>query len=129
MNPQLDKGLTQLNYYSLQDRTKNILLADRLLVTNSFWQRAAGLMGRKELRQGEGLLLVPCNSIHTLFMRFSIDVLFLSRDFTVMKIVHKMPPWRPASVCRGAFQVVELGAGTVSVAGVAVGDQLAITLS
>jgi uncharacterized protein len=69
-----------------------------------------GLLGRSGLEQGEGLLLRPASSIHTFFMRFPIDVVFLGSDGRVLKVVPELAPWRTASA-RGAKAVVELPAG------------------
>src|ERR1700726_339790 len=82
-----------------------------------------GLIGREGLPAGEGLLLSPAPSIHTAFMRFSIDALFLDRDLRVLDIVESLPPWRVA-VKRRARSVLELPAGECARRGVEVGDRL-----
>ena len=66
----------------------------RAKVAKTFWQRFKGLMGRKALHKGEGMLILKCNSIHTCFMRFPIDATFLDRDDNVVKIVRNIRPWR-----------------------------------
>jgi uncharacterized protein len=92
-------------------------LADRPLV------RMRGLMGRSGLPAGEGLLLRPAPSIHTAFMRFPIDALFLDRSLRVVAVVERLQPWRTASK-RSARAVLELAAGEVARRGVRVGDRL-----
>jgi uncharacterized membrane protein (UPF0127 family) len=92
-------------------------LADRPLL------RMRGLLGRSGLPAGEGMLLTPAPSIHTAFMRFSIDALFLDRELRVIKIVEKLAPWRVASKAR-AHAVLELAAGESARRGVRVGDLL-----
>lgn len=92
-------------------------LADRPL------RRMRGLMGRRGLPAGEGMLLSPAPSIHTAFMRFPIDALFLDRDLRVLDIRASMPPWRVASK-RTARAVLELSAGECARRGVEVGDRL-----
>lgn len=92
-------------------------IADRTL------PRMRGLMGRRALPAGEGLLLRPAPSIHTAFMRFPIDALFLDRDLRVLAVVERLRPWRMASK-RGARAVLELSAGESSRRGVHVGDRL-----
>ena len=72
-----------------------------------------GLLGRKELPSGEGILLKPSGSIHTFFMRFPIDVVFLDRELRVVAIAPDVPPWRMRGA-RGAKAVVELAAGEAS---------------
>jgi uncharacterized membrane protein (UPF0127 family)/CheY-like chemotaxis protein len=83
-----------------------------------------GLLGRKYLRQGEGMVLRPGWSIHTAFMRFPIDAVFLDADQVVIKIEHEVGPWRTVS-CRGAREVVEMSAGECRRRGLEVGDRVA----
>jgi uncharacterized protein len=85
--------------------------------------RMRGLMGRRGLPAGEGLLLSPAPAIHTAFMRFPIDALFLDRDLQVLDIVERLGPWRVASK-RQARAVLELSAGECARRGVEVGDRL-----
>src|SRR5262249_33633177 len=81
-------------------------------------------MGRRQLGQDEGLLLRPSFSIHTAFMRFPMDAVFLDNDLVVIKIAETLRPFRTAS-CRGAREVVELSAGECARRGLAVGDRVA----
>lgn len=74
--------------------------------------RNKGLLGRRELTPDSALILAPCSSIHTFFMQFPIDVLFVNRQGVVLRTVHAMPPWRIALALR-AFAVVELPAGVL----------------
>ena len=85
--------------------------AVRAEAANSFLKRFLGLMGRKKLPQGQGLLLSPCSSIHMLFMHFPIDAVYLDRDYRIVKIVRRLPPWRGLSCCPGAHSCLELPAG------------------
>jgi uncharacterized membrane protein (UPF0127 family) len=85
--------------------------------------RMRGLMGRRVLPAGEGLLLTPAPSVHTGFMRFPIDVIFLDRELQVLKLVEELRPWRMAAA-RGARSVLELAPGEVARRGVEVGDVL-----
>jgi uncharacterized membrane protein (UPF0127 family) len=84
-----------------------------------------GLLGRADLPRGEGLLLRPAGSVHTAFMRFPIDVVFLDEDDCVLKVVHSVPPWRAVG-CRGAKAVVELPPGECSRRNLEPADELAI---
>jgi uncharacterized membrane protein (UPF0127 family) len=86
-------------------------------------RRMRGLIGRRGLPEGQGLLLRPAPAIHTGFMRFSVDALFLDRDLTVVDIVPRLDPWRVAS-SRHARSVLELAAGEAARRGVQVGDRL-----
>ena len=93
-------------------------------VADGPWSRMHGLIGSEPLAPGEGLLIVPCNSIHTHFMRFPIDVLYVNADQVVMAIDHSMPPWRLGRIHRGARFVLELPAGTAKATNTQVGDRL-----
>jgi uncharacterized membrane protein (UPF0127 family) len=82
-----------------------------------------GLLGRSGLEQKEGLLLKPCGSVHTLFMRFPIDVVFLDRDLSVVAVRPELVPWRTARA-RGAKVTLELAAGEAARLGIAPGVRL-----
>ncbi|MGQ9497001.1 MAG: DUF192 domain-containing protein [Desulfotomaculales bacterium] len=110
--------------YALVNITKDTLVAGRLVVADRFWRRMVGLLGSRRLPAGTGLLLTPCNAVHTMFMRYAIDVLFLAGDLTVLKAVTGLKPWRTAA-CRGASMVVELPSGIVAQTGTGAGDKLA----
>ncbi|MDP2371654.1 MAG: DUF192 domain-containing protein [Rhodoferax sp.] len=77
---------------------------------DTFLRRLAGLLAMAPLQSGEGLLLAPCASVHTAFMRYAIDVVFLDRAGVIQKIVPTLKPWRMAA-CVGAYQTLELAAG------------------
>ena len=85
--------------------------------------RNRGLLGRDSLPPGHALLIAPCTSIHTWFMRFPIDVIFVKRDGRVVKTRAAVPPWRLV-VALGAYAVVELPAGAIQQAGVSPQDRL-----
>ncbi len=82
-----------------------------------------GLLGRRYLNAGEALLLRPASAIHTAFMNFSIDALFLDRDGVVLHIAHDLAPWRAAAK-RGAATVLELSAGVARARGIEPGEKL-----
>jgi uncharacterized membrane protein (UPF0127 family) len=86
--------------------------------------RVRGLLGKSGLSDGEGLLIEPCSGVHTWFMRFPIDVVFLDKEGQVLRVVDSMPPYKAAPHVRGARSVLELPAGTVSRAGLVAGDRL-----
>jgi uncharacterized membrane protein (UPF0127 family)/CheY-like chemotaxis protein len=100
------------------------IVCERVVVADRAHRRMRGLLGRKYLRQGEGMVLRPGWSIHTAFMRFPIDAVFLDADQVVIKIEHDVGPWRTVS-CRGAREVVELPAGESHSRGLEVGDRVA----
>ena len=79
-------------------------------MATSWALRFRGLMGRKELPPGEGILLRPCASVHTMFMRFAIDVVFCDRDLRVLSVSAEVPKWR-LRAHRGAKVAIELATG------------------
>jgi uncharacterized protein len=106
-------------------RENGEVVCDRCVVADSPASRMRGLLGRSELRPGEGLLLRPASSIHTWFMRFPIDAVFLDRDWRVVGISDDIRPWRAAGR-RGAKAVLELPAGASSLHGLEIGDLLLV---
>jgi len=94
-------------------RENGDVVVDDCVVADSPPSRMKGLLGRSELRPGEGLLLRPASSIHTFFMRFPIDAVFLDKGLRVLRISDELRPWRAASR-RGAHAVLELAAGECS---------------
>lgn len=98
---------------------------ERCLVADRTLPRMRGLLGRSGLEAGEGLLLRPAASIHTHFMRFAIDVVFLDDTGRVVELRESLGPWRMARR-RGAKAVLELRAGEARRRGIAVGDVLTL---
>jgi uncharacterized membrane protein (UPF0127 family)/CheY-like chemotaxis protein len=99
------------------------VVCERGVVADRALSRMRGLLGRRQLPYGEGLLLEPAPAIHTAFMRFPIDVVFLDAYMRVIKIVESVPPWRSLAA-RRARSVLELAAGQATQRGVTVGDRL-----
>jgi uncharacterized membrane protein (UPF0127 family) len=105
--------------------TRGTVVCERMVIADRPARRMRGLLGRQSLPLGEGMLLAPTPSIHTAFMRFSIDVILMDGTFRVLKIVRELPAWRAASAHR-ARAVLELAAGEAERRGVAVSDQLGV---
>jgi uncharacterized protein len=99
------------------------VLCARCRIAKDPWARMRGLLGRRRLNEGEGILLRPASSVHTFFMLFPIDVVFLDREDTVVKVVPALRPWR-LTAARRAGRTLELGAGVCARAGLAVGERL-----
>jgi uncharacterized membrane protein (UPF0127 family) len=91
--------------------TKNVVLADRVEVANTPFKRLKGLLGRKRLDVGEGLIISPCSSIHTFFMRFPIDVIFLNKNNQVVAMANSLPSARLFGLPLKAKLVIELPQG------------------
>jgi len=96
-------------------------LATRLIAAFDSASRRQGLLGRGDLAAGDGLVLAPCSSVHTAFMRFPIDLVFVARDGRVLKTAPAVRPWRIRVAWR-AFAVVELPAGSLDRSGTVRGD-------
>ena len=96
-------------------------LATRLIPAFDSASRRQGLLGRGDLAAGDGLVLAPCSSVHTAFMRFPIDLVFVARDGRVLKTASAVRPWRIRVAWR-AFAVVELPAGSLDRSGTVRGD-------
>lgn len=109
--------------YRLSRVTGGPPLGGRIARASNPLTRMAGLLGRRELAPGEGMWFEPASSIHTAFMRFAIDVIFLDREGVVLRCVPAMRPFRVAAQ-RGARAAVELPAGTIERSGVSAGDRL-----
>lgn len=104
----------------------NIIIANDAQVANTFFTRLKGLLGTSHLGIGKGLIIRPCNSIHTVAMKYPIDVLFMDEHDKVLKIANDMTSGK-FSLCRNSSYVVELPAGVAVATGTAVGDKLSIT--
>jgi uncharacterized membrane protein (UPF0127 family) len=99
------------------------VLATNLEVADSGPKRNKGLLGREGLAPGEGLWIVPCESVHTFFMRFPIDLVYLDRNNMVKKVKSAVGPWR-LSACLSAHSILELPAGTIRETQTQRGDSL-----
>lgn len=107
----------------VQNQTRGTILADRADVADTAATRNRGLLKRTGLDQGEGLWIVPCEGVHTIGMKFLIDVVFLNRKKKVLKIRPAMKKWRMA-VCLRGHSVLELPPGACEASQTRVGDQL-----
>lgn len=106
--------------------TRQVVLAREVQVAFSFWRRLKGLLGERSLPVGKGLLLKPCNAIHSWFMSFPIDVVFLSEELVIVHTIEAMPPFRFSPIIREACAVLELPAGIIRWSESRVGDRLAL---
>jgi uncharacterized membrane protein (UPF0127 family) len=101
--------------------TRSTVLATQLEVAGTGGSRRKGLLGRESLLPGEGLWIKPCESVHTFFMRFAIDLVYLDRKLCVRKVRSNVGPWR-MSACFSAHSVLELPVGVVSASRTERGD-------
>ena len=98
-----------------------------ILIADSFATRFMGLMFRKKLPAATGLFLAPCSSVHMCFMRFAIDVVYLDKEYNIVKVVNYLRPWIGLSVCANAWAALEMTAGEAERCGLEVGKRLEIT--
>jgi uncharacterized protein len=98
-------------------------VCERCVLADTALARMRGLLGRRELPSGEGILLRPASSVHMAFMRFAIDAVFLDPDMRVVKVASDLRPWRVAAA-RGAKSVLEIPAGEAARRGLTVGERL-----
>jgi uncharacterized membrane protein (UPF0127 family) len=101
------------------------VVCERCEVPKSSFARARGLLGRSGLEPGDGMLIDAAPSVHMFFMRFPIDVVFLDRDWKVVRVVHRLRPWRVVGA-RRAVAALELPAGAAAEAGIEEGDVLSL---
>lgn len=106
MNAERDAEVLQV-----LNSTRQLVLARHAELADTFWSRFRGLMGRECLAEGDGLVLRPGGAIHTLFMRFPLDVLHLDRQGRVTHVLRAVPPWRLGPLLVGGAQAIELPAG------------------
>ncbi len=103
--------------------SRGTVLATCLELADSGPKRNKGLLGRKALPPGGGLWIVPCESVHTFFMQFPIDLVYLDRKNRIRKVCDSVPPWR-ISVCLSAHSILELPPGTIRNTQTVAGDTL-----
>lgn len=112
------------------NRTRRAYLATELCVASTHWARLRGLMGASPQRffTGKGLWIVPSHGVHTLAMRFPIDVLYLDRGKVVVHLERSLKPWRVAPVRARAASVLELPQNTLEATGTSIGDEIEIAV-
>jgi uncharacterized membrane protein (UPF0127 family) len=104
--------------------TRAVRLTECGRVADNILTRVVGLLRDKMLAQGDGLWIKPCNSIHSIWMKFDFDAIFLDKDLRVVHLVHEMKPWRASKMIFAATSVLELPAGLIAQSSTEVGDQL-----
>lgn len=100
----------------LIDAKDGKILLDELEIADTFWKRFKGLQLRRSMPESSGILLSPCQSLHTCFMRFPIDVIMLDRENLVLGTRLRIRPWRAVICLSGTARVIEVSPGSVDVA-------------
>lgn len=111
-------------YVRIENEGRGRTLAAKARLADRFLSRMVGLLGRSGLPEGEGLVIAPGSSIHTFFMRFAIDVVFVNREGVVLKTAENVKPWRLAFSPRGTRYTIELPVGAIEASQTERGDQL-----
>jgi uncharacterized membrane protein (UPF0127 family) len=111
---------------AVRNASRDCLLAGRAEVATGPLPRAIGLIGRRDWSAADGLVIEPCNSVHTFFMRLPIDVVHVGGEGEVLRLLPAMGPWRLGPIVRQSQRVLELPVGTIEATGTQVGDRLRV---
>jgi uncharacterized membrane protein (UPF0127 family) len=109
----------------IRNQTRGTVLGEAVELADTSAKRRTGLLKHERLEPGQGLWIVPCESVHTFFMKFPIDLVYMDKRHKVRKVRHSVAPWR-MSACLLAHSVIELPAGTAEQSGTQAGDELAV---
>lgn len=115
--------------FTVYNLSKDNVLLDKAYMANNFYKRFKGLLGKTGLEEGEGLIIKPCNSIHTIGMKFPIDVLFLDKYNTVIHVMENIPAGKLSPIVKNSKYVIETRAGELASKGVETGDRLEVRQS
>jgi uncharacterized membrane protein (UPF0127 family) len=107
----------------IRNRTRDTVLGQEIELADNSAKRRTGLLKHTSLPPGHGLWIVPCESVHTFFMKFAIDLVYVDRKNRVRKVRHAVPAWR-MSACLTAHSIIELPAGTARETRTEKGDEL-----
>lgn len=107
----------------LINQTKNTVIAEEVAVASSLPSRVKGLLGRSSMKPGEALIITACSSIHTFFMGFTIDVLFVNKEDVIVAAAQDIRPFRMRAALSASY-VVELPAGTITPTQCSPGDKI-----
>ena len=103
---------------------KEVTIATSVKVANTFFRRLKGLMGTASLSRGSALLISPCKQVHTFFMRYSLDIVFLDESHYIVHLVNSLPPFRISPYIKKSKKVLELPARTIEEYELKVGDKI-----
>ncbi len=111
------------------EKSDGSLISNRISNCDSFFKRAMGLMFKTRLDDCDGILLTPCSSIHTFFMKMDIDCFFLSRENKILKIIRRMGPSKLSGFIKGCHSVLEFPSGFAGAQSLSEGENLKINIS
>jgi uncharacterized protein len=101
---------------------KIINIPYQIKMADSFFKRLKGLMFRKDPIKDEGLWIVPCNAVHTFFMKFPLDLVLLNEQNEVVELLHCLQPWKMTKPVKNAYSTLELPAGSAKKLGICIGN-------
>lgn len=107
----------------MRNVTRGTSIGDEIFSAETSAQRRTGLLKHDKLEEGSGLWIVPCEAVHTFFMKFAIDLIYVDRKRRVRRVVRALRPWR-MSICLPAHSVLELPPGTIDRTNTRKGDEL-----
>jgi uncharacterized membrane protein (UPF0127 family) len=116
--------MSQQRRLRVENMTRATTIIENGRIANNFWTRLKGLLGVRQLAPGEGLLIAPGHQVHTHFMAFAIDVLYVGADDVVIDVDAGLQPWRFGRWRRKARYVIETPAGAITQTGTSAGDKL-----
>lgn len=112
--------------YRVTNTTRGTVIGDFVQGAETSAERRTGLLKHDRLDEGQGLWIVPCESVHMFFMKFALDLIYLDRKRRVKRVVRNLKPWR-ISLCLPAHSVLELPVGTIDRTGTEVGDEIELS--
>ncbi len=110
--------------YRIFNLTQNIIVLENVRIAQSYFTRLKGLLGREDLDNSEGLVIKPCNSIHTIGMKFCIDVAFVDKNNIIIHIIKNMAPGKLSPIIKKSAFVIETKAGEFDKIGLVEGDEI-----
>ena len=113
-----------MNSVIIKNISKGNTISENGYITTSFLERLKGLLGKKELKENECLIISPCNSIHMFFMKFEIDVLFIDKNNKVCHLINEFKPWKISKVIKESKYVIELKSKTIASKNIKLGDEV-----
>ena len=102
-------------------------IVEDLKIADTFYTRFKGLMGTKELKDGNGLLIKPCNGIHMFWMVYSLDIVFLDGNCKIVHLIERIKPWKMSPIVKDSKMVLELPAGTIEKFNIEIGNTIDIS--
>jgi len=115
------------NILTIKNTKNNFILGNKIYLANNSITRLSGLMGKESFGEIDGMLIKPCNSIHTFFMKFPIDVIFISKDNKIIRVVENLKEWKISPIVFKAHSTLELPIKTIEKTNSEVGDILEIS--